>query len=54
MKGDKVVKIIGLAAAALGLVASVATNWVNEKNLDSKIDSKVTKALAEATKTESN
>ena len=41
------VKVIGIAATVVSVIASLATNWVNDKNLDNKIAEKVTKALAE-------
>jgi hypothetical protein len=43
---NKLVKVIGLAASVVGVVASVATNWANEKKLDDKIAGKVSEALA--------
>ena len=43
---DKLVKIIGIAASTVGVVATIATNWANEKKLDDKIASKVAEAVA--------
>ena len=51
---EKVIKGIGLGATLVGVAASLVSNWVGEKNLDSKIAKEVTKAVAEkATKGES-
>lgn len=43
---NKLVKVIGIAASVVGVVASVATNWANEKKLDDKIAGKVAEAVA--------
>ena len=43
---SKLVKIIGIAASTVGVVASIATNWANEKKLDDKISDKVAEAVA--------
>ena len=47
---NKTISIIGIVATVVGMAASVASNWVNDKKLDSKISEEVTKALAEKTK----
>lgn len=50
---NKWVKIIGVTASTIGVVASIATNWANEKKLDDKIASKVSEAVSNlANKTE--
>lgn len=43
---NKWIKVMGIAASAVGVVATIATNWVNEKNLDNKITDKVAEAIA--------
>lgn len=48
-----VVKIIGLVASAVGVVATLASNWANEKQTDAKIAEKVAEAVANMTKKES-
>lgn len=51
---NKWIKVLGLAATGVSVVASIVTNWVNEKQFDAKVSEKVTEKLAEmATKTES-
>lgn len=47
---NKLIKVIGIAASAIGVVATITTNWVNEKNLDNKIDAKVLEALTKINK----
>ena len=44
---DKLVKIIGIAASVVGVAASIATNWANDKKLDEKIASKVSEAVTD-------
>lgn len=41
----KLVKIVGVISTILGVVASLASNWVNEKTLDAKVAEKVAEAL---------
>jgi hypothetical protein len=43
----KVIKVIGFVATVVGLGASLVTDWVNDKKLDDKINTKVSEALAE-------
>lgn len=47
------IKGLGIAATAVGLVASLATDWVNEKKMDEKIEEKVNEALAKREEKES-
>lgn len=49
----KIVKIIGFVATVVGMAATLASNWANEKQTDAKIAEKVTEAIANATKGES-
>lgn len=49
-----VIKIIGIGASVVGAVATVAGNWASKKEVDSEISKKVTEAVAEALKKESN
>lgn len=46
---NNLVKIIGIAASVVGVAASIATNWANEKKLDDKIASKVSEAVTNLT-----
>ena len=48
----KIVKVIGVAATVLGLMASVVTDWVNERKMTEMIDEKVNEALANKAKEE--
>ncbi len=43
---NKWIKVIGLTATAIGMCATIATDWVNDKKIDEKIDKKVEEALA--------
>jgi acyl-coenzyme A synthetase/AMP-(fatty) acid ligase len=44
------IKIIGFAATAIGVIATIAQGWVSEKQMEERIDEKVSKALAESQK----
>ena len=43
---NKTIKIIGLVATAIGMGATLITDWVNDKKIDEKISEKVVEALA--------
>lgn len=43
---SNIIKIIGFAATALGLAATVVTDWVNERKMEEMVDEKVQAALA--------
>ena len=45
MNSSTIIKIIGIGATVLGLVASVANTWVADKKMDEKIGDAVNKAL---------
>lgn len=47
MKKDSAIKLLGLAAMALGGVATLVGNWVQERQMEQMIDEKVQEALAE-------
>lgn len=47
-----VIKGIGYAATAIGMGATLVTNWVEEKKMDEKIEKKVNEALANKEKKE--
>lgn len=53
MMNIKLVKVVGIAAAAVGAVATLIGNWAGDKQQDAKIAEKVAEALAKATKEES-
>lgn len=46
MMTEKFIKAIGFAATLVGMGATIVSNWVNDKNLDAKIDSKLAEALS--------
>lgn len=46
MNGKKI-KIIGIAASLIGVGATLISNWAGEKEIDSKITEKLSKALSE-------
>lgn len=52
MNGN-VIKIIGFAATAIGMGATLVSNWVSEKQIDAKITEKVNEAVANINKIES-
>lgn len=56
MKQNKfdAIKLIGLAAMALGGIATLVTNWVQERQMEQMIDEKVQEALANREEEESN
>lgn len=39
------IKGVGLAATVIGIGATLLTDWVNEKKIDEKIETKVNEAL---------
>lgn len=43
---SKLIKILGIAATAIGMGATLVTDWVNDKKMDEKIEGKVIEALA--------
>lgn len=45
-KKSRLIKVLGLAAAAIGVAATLITDWVNEQKMDEKIEEKVNEALA--------
>jgi hypothetical protein len=50
---SKLIKILGIAATAIGMGATLITDWVNDKKTDEKIEQKVIEALAKIKKIES-
>ncbi len=42
---DKLIKIIGMVATAMGISATLISDWVNDKKMDHKIEQKVIEAL---------
>lgn len=46
MNKGTMIKVLGLAATAIGMVATLVTDWVNDKIMDEKIDEKISEALA--------
>lgn len=46
MHKGTMIKVLGLAATAIGMVATLVTDWVNDKKMDEKIDEKICEALA--------
>ena len=42
--------MIGLVASAVSMGATVASNWVDDRKMDEKIEQKVNEALAEREK----
>lgn len=46
MNNAKLVKILGLVATAVGMGATLLTDWVNEKKMEEKIDECINEKLA--------
>lgn len=47
MNSTKLVKILGIVATAVGMGATLLTDWVNEKKMEEKIDERINEKLAE-------
>lgn len=47
---NPIIRIIGLAATATGLIATLAQDWVADKKMEAMVDEKVSEALAENNK----
>lgn len=50
---SKLIKILGIAATAIGMGATLVTDWVNGKKMDEKIEQKVFEALTKINERES-
>ena len=46
MLTEKTIKIIGYAATAVGIGATLVSDWVGEKKMDGTIEKKVAEAIA--------
>lgn len=46
MNNAKLIKILGLVATAVGMGATLLTDWVNEKKMEEKIDECINEKLA--------
>lgn len=47
------IKILGIVATAVGMGATLLTDWVNDKKTDEKIEEKINEALAKRDEEES-
>lgn len=47
MKNEKIIKVLGIVTTVLGAGLSLVSSWVQNKELDTKINESVAKALAE-------
>jgi len=50
---SKLIKILGIAATAIGMGATLITDWVNDKKTNEKIERKVIEALTKINERES-
>ena len=50
---SKLIKILGTAATAIGMGATLITDWVNDKKMDERIEEKLNEALARRDEEES-
>ena len=48
MGNTKLIKVIGFAATVIGFGASLITDWVSDKKLETEIAKKVTEEVAKA------
>ena len=46
MINNKLIKVLGFAATAIGMCSTLVVDWVNDKKMDEKIEEKLNKALA--------
>lgn len=46
MNKGTMIKVLGLAATAIGMGATLVIDWVNDKKMEEKMDEKISKALA--------
>ena len=53
MVNGKLIKVLGIAATAIGMCATLVTDWVNDKKMDEKIEQKVIEALTKINEKES-
>ena len=53
MNKGTMIKVLGLTATAIGMVATLVTDWVNDKKTDEKIEEKLNEALAKRDEEES-
>lgn len=53
MINGNLIKILGIVATAVGMGATLLTDWVNDKKIDEKIEEKVNEALAKRDEEES-
>ena len=42
---SKLIKILGIAATAIGMGATLITDWVSDKKMDEKIEEKVNEGI---------
>ena len=52
MKNNKGLKILGIAATLVGMVASLVSSHVADKKLDATVEKKVAEALAKTVEAE--
>ena len=50
---SKLIKILGIAATAIGMGATLVTDWANNKKMDETIEQKVIEALTKINERES-
>jgi len=50
---SKLIKILGMVATAIGMGATLVTDWVNNKKMDETIEQKVIEALTKINEKES-
>ena len=50
MENKKLIKGIGFAVTVIGFGLSLITNWVSDKKLETEIEEKVAKAMADQAK----
>ncbi|MDR1066195.1 MAG: hypothetical protein LBL35_02000 [Clostridiales bacterium] len=53
MINGNLIKVLGFAATAAGMGATLITDWVNDKKMNEKIEEEVSKAFAKRNEEES-
>lgn len=45
MINEKTIKVLGIAATAIGMGTTLISNWVEDKKMDDKITEKINEAI---------
>ncbi len=53
MINEKMIKILGMAATAMGIGATLITSWLDDQKMDKKINEKINEAITKINERES-